>query len=138
MRGVARTTIIAVVTALLVGGGGHRSQPVGASLRRTRRTMPAEDPLTEDQMEVDVLAEPDGKPRCDVTIHRAGSLDCPGRRAYEEEYSDGPGYVRVDDEQLDGNQLLCHHPCCFQKTTPKGATLQRLRDRRRRFHPDNN
>jgi hypothetical protein len=81
-------------------------------------------------MQVEVLSNPDGTPRLDVTIHRAGTAkECAARCMYDARFADRPDYIRVDDSLLSPTQLLCRHPPCF-KNERKGTTLQTLLDRR--------
>ena len=85
-------------------------------------------------MTFDVLAGDDGNPRTDkqVKLHRAGSVDCAGRAAYDVEHPAGPDYVRADEAQLHPEQSLCRHPGCFKNETP-GTTLGHLISRRPRL-----
>jgi len=60
-------------------------------------------------MKFEVLATADGRPRHDVTIHRAGqSATCPGICAH-----DDLNYIPAGASELDRDQLMCRHPTCY-------------------------
>jgi hypothetical protein len=60
-------------------------------------------------MKFEVLATADGRPRHDVTIHRAGqSATCPGICAH-----DYLNYIPADASELNSEQLMCRHPTCY-------------------------
>ncbi|MBV9006531.1 MAG: hypothetical protein JO181_17840, partial [Solirubrobacterales bacterium] len=60
-------------------------------------------------MKFEVLATADGRPRHDVTIHRAGqSANCPGICAH-----DDLNYIPVGVSELHPEQLMCRHPTCY-------------------------
>lgn len=83
-------------------------------------------------MKFEVLATAHGRPRHDVTIHRAGaSSECPGCCAHDSEFAFDPSYMVFDASELSPEQALCRHPTCYP--VPDGSEPQTLRDYLQRF-----